>query len=133
MYRTSAGNTDMTIFEGLLMAHLLGDWILQTEWQAENKKRKFHALLIHVVIYHVIVWIILYFGFGLRSLPVLAVVIILAVLHAILDGWPTVKWIMKRLRLTVERTPERWLLVAVDQAIHLVLLGGASVYLSQFG
>jgi len=122
----------MTIFEGLLMAHLLGDWIFQTEWQAENKKQKFHALLIHVIIYHLIAWIILYFGFGLPALPVLAVVVILAVLHAIMDGLPTVRWIMKGLRITVERTPERWLLIAVDQAIHLLLLGGASIYLSQF-
>jgi len=122
----------MTIFEGLLMAHLLGDWIFQTEWQAENKKQKFHALLIHVIIYHLIAWIILYFGFGLPALPVLAVVVILAVLHAVMDGLPTVRWIMKGLRITVERTPERWLLIAVDQAIHLLLLGGASIYLSQF-
>ncbi len=115
------------------MAHLLGDWIFQTEWQAENKKQKFHALLLHVIVYHVIVWIILYFGFGLPALPVLAVVAILAVLHAVLDGWPTVRWIMKGLRITVERTPERWLMIAVDQAIHLLLLGGASLYLSQLG
>lgn len=123
----------MTIFEGLLMAHLLGDWIFQTEWQAENKKHKFLALLTHVVIYHVIVLAVLYFGFGLQSFPVLIVVGILAVFHALLDGLPTVNWIMGHLRLRVERAPERWLLVAVDQAIHLLLLGAASIYLSNLG
>ena len=29
----------MTVLEALLMAHLIGDWILQTEYQALNKMK----------------------------------------------------------------------------------------------
>ncbi len=120
----------MTIFEGLLMAHLLGDWLLQTEWQAQNKASNWKALLAHVAVYHIIVFIILYFGFSLRAVPVTTIVVALAVLHAILDRKSAVEPIMIALRITVKRQPERWLAIAVDQSIHLLLLGLASLYLA---
>jgi hypothetical protein len=119
----------VTIFEGLLMAHLLGDWLLQTEWQAQNKASNWRAMLSHVVVYHAIVFIVLYFGFQLRAAPTIAVVLVLSVLHAILDRKSVIESIMKRLRITVHREPERWLIIAVDQSVHLLLLGGASLYL----
>lgn len=120
----------MTIFEGLLMAHLLGDWLLQTEWQAQNKASNWKALFAHVAVYHIIVFIILYFGFLLRAVPVTTVVVALGVLHAVLDRKSAVEPIMKALRITVKRQPERWLAIAVDQCIHLLLLGIASLYLA---
>jgi fatty acid desaturase len=120
----------MTIFEGLLIAHLLGDWLLQTEWQAQNKRTNWLALLSHVAVYHAIVFIILFFGFKLDVVRVIVAVGALALFHIILDKQDPVRWYMRTFRLTVTRTPERWLMVAVDQSIHLVLLGAATVYLT---
>lgn len=120
----------MTIFEGLLIAHLLGDWLLQTEWQAQNKQHNCAALMVHVAIYHTVVLAVLVFGFKFTNLETVAVVMALAVLHMILDRRTAVIWIMRRLRLTVERQPERWLLIAVDQSLHLLLLGAAALILS---
>jgi hypothetical protein len=120
----------MTIFESLLMAHILGDWILQTEWQAKNKEHNWLALLVHVSIYHVIVFAILFWGFDLEIIPAVAVVAVLAIVHALLDRRTFVNWLMRTLRITVERKPEQWLLIAVDQSLHLLLLGAAALVLS---
>ena len=42
----------MTTFELLLLTHLLGDYLLQTEWQALNKSKNWVALWTHVGVYH---------------------------------------------------------------------------------
>jgi hypothetical protein len=120
----------MTIFEALLMAHILGDWLLQTEWQAKNKQSNWLALLVHVAIYHIVALAILIWGFDLDLTAAVLVVVALAVLHALLDRREIVIWLMRTLRITVERKPEGWLLIAVDQALHLLLLGAAAAVLT---
>jgi hypothetical protein len=120
----------MTLFEGLFIAHLLGDWLLQTEWQAKNKTTNWVALLIHVGIYHAVVLAFLIFGFGLRHPAVLLVVAGLAVTHAILDRRHFELWLIRTLRLRINEDPERWLVIAIDQSIHLILLAVASILLS---
>ncbi len=127
------GDVGMTTFEVLLMAHLIGDWLLQNEWQAQNKSRNWFALLSHIAIYHIVVFVFLYLGTGLRLVPVLCVVGGLAIAHSVLDRQVAVKWLMRTLRLTVNRDPERWLAIVVDQVLHLLLLGASSLYLSHFG
>lgn len=122
----------MTIFEGLILAHVLGDWLLQTEWQAENKQQNWRALLVHLVIYHAVVAAVLIWGFGFRGMPVVWTVAVLLITHALLDRRATLLWIMKTLRLTVARSPERWMRIAIDQALHVVLIGAVAVYLSHF-
>ncbi len=122
----------MTLFEGLLAAHLLGDWLLQTEWQAQNKTHNWRALLTHIVIYHAVILAVIVFGYGFRNITAYVVVIVLAVTHAILDRRSFELWLMRTFRLTVERPPERWLVLAVDQSIHLLLLAGATLALTGF-
>ncbi len=34
-----------------LVAHLVGDFILQNEWMASNKKHRSFACLVHVLVY----------------------------------------------------------------------------------
>jgi fatty acid desaturase len=120
----------MTIFESLLMAHLIGDWLLQTEWQAVNKKTNWKALLLHILIYHAVVFLILFFGFNLKFISIIVAVVFLGVLHTILDMGEAVPGIIKVLRINVNRPPQKWLNLAVDQSIHILLLGVASLYLS---
>jgi len=38
-------------FVGLLLAHWVGDFVLQTQWQATNKSRNLGALTLHVATY----------------------------------------------------------------------------------
>jgi hypothetical protein len=123
----------MTILESLLLAHLLGDWVLQTEWQAQNKSHNWRAMLSHLVVYHIVILAVLVARFGFQYRLVYAVVVILAITHAFLDrGW-TVPWLMRTLKISVKITPERWLIVMFDQSIHMLLLGLASITLSRKG
>lgn len=120
----------MTLFETMLMAHLLGDWLLQTEWQALNKTHNWRALLSHVAVYHLVVLAALLLRLGPAHLPIYPVVGLLALSHAIIDRrWPVLWW-MRWARLSVGAAPLPWLVIANDQALHLLLLGVAALLLA---
>ena len=121
----------MTIFESLLLAHIVGDWLLQTEWQANNKIHKWQALLSHVIVYHLVILAVLIAWFGFRNTTVYITVAVLAVTHAVLDLRRPVEWIMKMLRHSVTNQSERWLVIVIDQSIHIILIGLASLFLSR--
>jgi hypothetical protein len=121
----------VTLFESLLLAHILGDWLLQTEWQAMNKARSWRAMLSHVLVYHVVVLAVLVAKLGYRNPYVYMIVASLAISHGILDRSGIVSWLMRTLRISVERPPERWFTVAIDQSIHILLLGLATWVLSR--
>jgi hypothetical protein len=119
----------MTLFESLILAHILGDWLLQTEWQAVNKLHDWRPLLAHVAVYHLVMLAVLFLRFGFRDPYSYIAVAALALSHAFLDRqWP-VLGLMRVLRITRERPPERWLTVALDQSLHLLLLGLATLFL----
>lgn len=121
----------MSLFDSLLVAHLVGDWLLQTEWQALNKTRNWRAMWSHVTVYHLLILIALWSHFGFQDVRVYFTTAALALSHAFLDRrWPEVA-VMRALRIIVDRDPERWLLIAVDQVLHIILLAAAAFYLSQ--
>ncbi len=122
----------MTVFEVLLLGHVIGDWLLQNEWMALNKGSNWPALLSHVAVYHIVVGALLGLKMGFSYMPIYPVVAVLAVFHIILDRQHFVYWVMKHLRIIVDREPERWLSVAVDQSLHIVLLAAATIYLVGF-
>ena len=115
----------MTLFEYLILAHLLGDWILQTEWQALNKRTSWLALGTHVVVYHALILAVILWQDSPDRPIIYAVVGVLALTHALLDRF-TVVPLMRALRIVVKREPDRVLVLAVDQAIHVLLLGAAA-------
>jgi hypothetical protein len=121
----------MTLFESLVIAHLIGDWLLQTEWQALNKIHDWRAMFSHLLVYHAVLLTVLGVRFGFDEPVVYGVVGVLAVLHGILDRRGFTQWLMKTLRISVQRAPDRWLSMAVDQTLHIVLLAGAAVFLSR--
>jgi hypothetical protein len=121
----------MTVFETLLLAHVVGDWLLQTEWQATHKATSWRALLTHVVVYHLVVLAALLWRVGYGVGEVYAVVVGLAVVHAVMDRKHTVAWFMRVMRIAVEREPAGWLAIAVDQSLHLVWLGVATWILTR--
>jgi hypothetical protein len=121
----------MTLFESLVIGHLLGDWLLQTEWQAQNKATRWGAMLVHVAIYHAVILVILVARYGAGAMPVYLAVGGLAISHAFLDRkWP-VAWLMRALRISVDRAPDRALTLIVDQSLHLLLIALATVYLGR--
>jgi Protein of unknown function (DUF3307) len=42
------------VFFLVLAGHLIGDFVVQTDWQANNKERNWRADAAHVLTYHVI-------------------------------------------------------------------------------
>jgi hypothetical protein len=120
----------MTLFEKLFVAHLVADWLFQTEWQALNKHQNYRALFSHIGIYSLVILSVLWFDFGFQNLTVYLVVGMIAVTHAFIDRrWP-VAWFMKTFRLIVERKPKQFLMLGVDQTFHILLLAIAGLILS---
>ena len=120
----------MSLFDQLLVAHLLGDWVLQTEWQARNKGHHAAALLSHVLVYHVLMAVILIVEFGWTVPLVYGCLAFLMMTHAFLDRERFVNWLVRTMRISTTQPPPRLLLVMVDQSLHLLLLAVVATLLT---
>jgi hypothetical protein len=112
----------MTLFEALIVAHLFGDYLFQTEYEAMNKAEGSvwnKALMAHCVKY------------TLCCLPVLLIyevplmwLLFILVTHIFFDRrWPIVWWrihIMRGDPDSIDKT--FWLTIVVDQIFHLCVL-----------
>jgi hypothetical protein len=120
----------MTPFETVLIAHLLGDWIFQTEWQALHKQESWKALWGHIVVYHILILLGLCLHFGWSNERVYISILFLASTHAVLDRRGFTIRLMRALRIIRVREPSLWLVLAVDQTLHLLLLAAAIVFIT---
>ncbi|KUO66081.1 MAG: hypothetical protein APF84_12220 [Gracilibacter sp. BRH_c7a] len=108
----------MSNFDYLLLAHLLGDFLFQTKWMADNKANNWFPLLIHSFIYTLIIWITSYFAFGGLSLEGCS---LLFAAHLILDRRTFINlWTSKIMRL--DNNAPVWIRVVIDQTFHLIIL-----------
>jgi Protein of unknown function (DUF3307) len=124
------------VFALLLVSHLVGDFLLQTEWQARNKPggvgrnpEARRALLSHIAVYSlsllpVLVW--LGSEIGAAALGVGALVV---VPHLLQDDGRPVFWFIRHVKRVPGR-PSDLLLLAVDQSAHVVALLGAALVAS---
>lgn len=116
-----------------LVSHLVGDFALQTEWQAQNKRGGLgsdptsrRALLAHVITYTLVfvpafVWLWDDLGAG-----VFAVAALVFGTHLVQDDGR----LLDRYVLYVKRTDPRdhpAVMVAVDQTLHIVVLFGLAL------
>lgn len=115
-----------------LVAHLIGDYLLQSHWMATNKTARSTAALIHVTLYAIP------FLFLTRSIPALAVIV---GTHYVVDRYRLARhvcWVKNFLAPrgtnppfaecpTTGFPPETpvwmsvWLMILVDQTIHLTI------------
>lgn len=99
----------MILFVKLLLAHLLGDFLLQpTTWvlDKENKKQKSIYLYVHTLIHGIVAWILVgEISFGWFAL-------LLALLHGCID--------FLKLRFQKKETKRIWFVV--DQILHLITI-----------
>lgn len=109
----------MSVVPLVLAGHLLGDWIIQTDWQAANKASSWRAMHAHCLTYHTTL--------GVVVAPVwhdwrLAVLLIASyATHAIIDRrWP-VRWLL-RTTGSPQFANQMWGVLAADQALHLSIL-----------
>jgi hypothetical protein len=116
------------VFAVLVVSHLVGDFLLQTDWQAANKENGLgpdpvhrRALASHVATYMLafvpaLIWI----GIETDALWALAVAAVIAVPHAIQDDRRLLDAYMRRVKGLADSSLS--LRIAVDQAFHVVFL-----------
>jgi hypothetical protein len=101
----------------ILLGHLIGDYLLQSDWLATNKKNKgLKGLFICGL--HCFIWT-LSICFLLQEVEATRIVLIF-VSHFILDRWNIVKWFLNKTRLMPDA--DIWKLIIVDNTLHLGLL-----------
>ncbi len=106
----------MIIIIKLLLAHLLGDFLLQpTSWvlDKENKKHKSKYLYIHILLHGILAWLFVgEISFGWFALA-------LAISHGCID--------FLKLQFQIKKTKRNWFVI--DQMLHLItILIIASLY-----
>jgi hypothetical protein len=104
----------MIIFVKLLLAHLLGDFLLQpTSWvdDKEKKKHKSYYLYIHTFLHGLLAWLLV----GTKDFVWFAV--LLAISHGCID--------LLKLQFQTKKTKRIWF--SIDQILHLVVIGFISV------
>lgn len=116
----------------LLVSHLVGDLLLQTDWQAVTKVRGLgdlearRALLHHVATYTAaflpaLAWVWAETNAG-RAIAIGALV---AIPHLVIDDGRLVRSWVRRVKGAEQ--PTLGLVVAVDQTFHVVCLFGAAL------
>ncbi|WP_261512133.1 DUF3307 domain-containing protein [Chryseobacterium paludis] len=107
------------IFTKLILAHLLGDFLLQpNSWVAdkENRKLKSKYLYLHILIHTVLTFIFLW------DLQLWWVAILVGVSHFIID--------VCKLSFQNVKTKKRWFFI--DQFLHVLVIVGVSFYFKEF-
>lgn len=112
--------TDFPLFWGLLLGHLLGDFYLQGERLAADKREHGSALLKHCIIYGCCM---LFSGWALCGAPALWTAGAAALGHAVIDG---LKFCLQGPLKT--RAPARIFLI--DQLLHLTVLAAVCLWRS---
>jgi Protein of unknown function (DUF3307) len=116
------------IFEVFVVSHLLGDYLLQTEWQAVNKRGGLtgtwvqrRALLSHIVTYTLAYVLSLIWLWSSLHGWVFGIAAVIAIPHLIQDDGR----LLARYSLTVKKadiTRNLSLSAALDQSFHLIAL-----------
>lgn len=118
----------VAVFAGFLVAHMVGDYLFQTDWQARNKRgglagdrTAFRALATHVATYTVafvpaLIWI----GDELSAGWALLAAALIALPHLVVDDGRIVRAYLTRIK-RVERF-DPGLAASVDQSFHVLSL-----------
>lgn len=107
------------IFIKLILAHLLGDFILQpNSWVAdkENYKLKSKYLYFHILIHIALSLIFLW------NLQLWWVAVFVGITHFIIDA--------AKLSFQTIKTKKRWFFI--DQLLHIIVISGVSSYFGEF-
>lgn len=121
------------VFAVFVVSHLVGDFLLQTDWQAREKREGLggdpahrRALLTHVATYMAafvpaLIWI----GIETDAAWAILIGVLIAVPHLIQDDRRLLDVYNARVKGLVDRS--LGVRIAVDQAFHIVFLFGTSL------
>lgn len=99
-----------------LVGHLVGDYLVQNDWMALNKKKSDLHCLVHVLSYTLCVWACTLWPWW--TLPLVAIP------HYLIDRTQFVMWFMRVTGKEKFAQPPMspWSLIAVDNTFHAVCL-----------
>ena len=102
-----------------IYAHLIGDYLLQTDWMAKSKKQKSWVCAAHVLTYLL--------PFLLCGLPAWKLAAI-GVQHFLQDRTNIVAWSMKWSGRSTFASPPfaPWSIILTDNIFHVLFIGGIS-------
>ena len=107
------------IFTQLILAHLLGDFILQpNSWVADKERRKLKSpyLYLHVLIHTVLSFVFLW------NTDLWWVSLLVGITHFIIDA--------SKLIFQTVKNKKRWFFI--DQLLHILVIAGISFYFKEF-
>lgn len=115
--------TYMTIFAWLLIGHFIGDWMLQNDWMARNKRGRWWSApcVVHCLVYTTTLVLIVWLGSGrtaeFTQLALLFVLVLLS--HWLIDGFN----LAEHWGRVINQTQNENVRIVVDQTMHLLVLG----------
>lgn len=121
------------VFGVLVVSHLVGDFLVQTDWQARTKQNGLgpdpvhrRALVVHVATYMaVFVPALVWIGIETDAAWAILIAAVIAVPHLIQDDRRLLDIYMARVKGLSETSPGLW--IAADQAFHVVFLFGTAL------
>jgi hypothetical protein len=99
----------------LIVGHMVGDFLFQTRWMAENKGSQWDALLIHCFLYTIIIAVFALPAGGLTWWSLLFILLA----HIVLDRRGFTRWWLKNINKADDMF---WLMIVHDQTWHLLAL-----------
>ena len=112
----------MSLFDWLLMGHLVGDFLLQTEGMAEGKAQSWPWMLKHIGLYMTVMTAVIGAYALTHQVPlwlVLVVLLFIAGTHIVLDRRQFTQGWMRLVRVSADHP---WMPTVVDQVFHLLVL-----------
>ena len=121
------------VFAVFLVSHLVGDFVLQTEWQAQHKagglgpaREPRRALLTHVSVYMLCFVPAFAWLWDDAGWLVLVVAALLFATHAVQDDGRLLEAYARRVK-RMEADSHPLVVIAVDQSLHVVVLFGLAL------
>ena len=103
----------MTPFERGLVAHLVGDWILQNDWMALNKRSlRQPAAWTHAAIQALCLGVALGWRAG----------VVLGLVHLLIDTRVPVEWWIRRFKRCGQTPEVGAIAIWLDQTLHIVCI-----------
>jgi hypothetical protein len=112
----------VSLFDWLLVCHLAGDFLLQSNNMAKRKADDWAWMFRHIAAYMVAITIMIVrytIRHGLPAWLALTALLFVAGTHIILDRRGFTNWWMRRVIKTSDRP---WLTIVADQVFHVITL-----------
>lgn len=109
-----------------LIAHLIGDYLLQNDWMAQNKKKRTWPCMVHVLLYTAAVGVLTLWPWW--ALLVVAATHFIQDRTNIINWWMRLKWKDQSAFASAPMAP--WSIIVVDNVWHLVVLYAISQFVA---